>query len=66
MGGDHEAHNASGEMWWIEDGYWWHADFLRKQSRPYLRPATEEIVGSGRLKDIYVHEWEEAQLEATA
>jgi hypothetical protein len=61
LGGKHE-----GNMHWFEDGKWHKAKLLVKAERPYLKPSTEELIDSGRLTEIYVRQWEEAQVEATA
>jgi hypothetical protein len=63
MGGDHEAKNASGYMTWHEDGEWYQARILRKGPRPYLKPATEDVIDSGELLRIYADHWTRAQAE---
>lgn len=40
------------------------AEFVELMPRPYLEPATEAVVDSGRLTDIYVEYWT-AALEAS-
>lgn len=38
-------------------------EFELLEPRPYLRPATDDVVDSGRLTEIYVEQWTEAQME---
>lgn len=61
LGGPSEGH----PMRWLEDGIWHEADFRELPSRPYLKPATDLVVDSGHLEQIYVEKWTEAELEAT-
>lgn len=60
LGGIHEGH-----MHWTEDGQEHFATVLYKHGRPYLEPATTEVVDSGRLTRIYERHWAEAQAEVT-
>lgn len=66
MGGDHIAHNDTGEMWWREDGRWHRAAALEKLPRPYLKPAVNRTVESGDVSRIYYDHWRAAQEEVTA
>lgn len=66
MGGDHIAHNIFGEMWWREDGRWYHKPSIKKESRPYLSRATEELIDSGAITRTYYDHWLLAQEEVTA
>lgn len=61
LGGPSEGH----PMRWFEDGRWHAAYFRELPHRPYLKPATEDVVDSGLATEIYYEKWEEAQLEAT-
>jgi len=48
------------EMHWFEEGRWHRSEFVELPDRPYLRPATDDVIDSGRLFAIY----EEHQLIA--
>jgi hypothetical protein len=63
LGGGSSGHPF---MTWVEDGVFHKVRFRRLPERPYLKPATEEIVKSGKLRSIYVDKWAEAQREAAA
>jgi hypothetical protein len=65
LGGDHDAHNHTGQMWWLEDGTWYHKASIRKAPRPYLEPATDDAVHSGAVYDIYFAHWLIAQQSVT-
>lgn len=47
------------------EGRWWKRRFIELPARPYLEPATNEIVDSGRLWEIYAEHQLDAILEAT-
>jgi hypothetical protein len=66
LGGDHQEHNPSGYMKWVEDGKGYRAKFLQKQPRAYLRPATEDAIHSGDVSRFYYDHWLRAQQEVTA
>lgn len=60
---------------WMEGHPWmhWHQDgheyFSRGHSlpeRPYLKPATEEIIDDGTLTEIYYRHWADAQARVTS
>jgi hypothetical protein len=57
--------SSGNPMVWVEDGVPHKVRFRRLPERPYLKPATKEIIGSGKLRRIYVDKWAEAQREAT-
>ena len=65
LGGVHEEHNDTGYMTWLEDSRWHRAKVLKKEPRPYLKPATEAVVDSGLLEMIYADHWARA-IEAAA
>jgi hypothetical protein len=50
----------SGNMYWKEDGVKHFSKHHSLAPRPYLKPATETVVDSGRLREIYVEHWTEA------
>jgi hypothetical protein len=66
LGGEHAAHNPTGYMWWHSDGFTYHSAREVKTARPYLKPATDQAVESGELRDIYWRRWLVAQQMATA
>ena len=66
LGGTHQAHNATGQMWWHEDGHKYHAETIEKAGRPFLRPATDDAIRSGEIHDIYWRRWLVAQQAVTA
>jgi hypothetical protein len=59
MGGEQAGHD--GDMWWWQDGYWYHAESLTKAPRPYLKPATDDAIRSGDIYEIYWRHWLYAQ-----
>ena len=65
LGGEHSAHNSSGEMHWYEDGQWWHRAAIRKGPRPYLMPATEDKIHDGSVYQAYYDRWLIAQQSVT-
>jgi hypothetical protein len=61
LGGWREAHNPSGYMWW-PTGVW--SDRARANmmpAQPYLKPAAEEVEGSGEMERLYYEHWLKAQ-----
>lgn len=52
-------------MRWIEDGRVHYSRGHSLPKRPYLRPATDDVIRSGELTAIYYKHWAEAQAEAT-
>lgn len=65
LGGEHVAHNASGYMWWREDGIRHRASELGKLPRAYLKPATDDAIASGEITETYVRHWLVAQEAVT-
>lgn len=52
-------------MHFFLEGAWWDRTFIQLPERPYLAPATEDEIDSGRLYDIYAEHQLQAILEAT-
>lgn len=73
LGGTHHASTGPAaypggppQMWWREDGFWYHAGELEKGPRPYLKPATDDAIESGAVYDIYWRHWLVAQEAVTS
>lgn len=61
LGGMREAHNPTGLMWWPAAGGGWHTARANEMpSQPYLKPATDMVVGDGRAERIYADHWRKA------
>ena len=52
-------------MHWREDGRWHRARLVELPERPYLKPATDDVIDSGELLDIYYRHWADAQATVT-
>lgn len=61
LGGVHDAHNASGYMWWPTGVWSNHAAHQVKAAHPYMKPAYEAVVGGGSADRIYYDAWLRAQ-----
>jgi hypothetical protein len=61
LGGMRAAHNPSGYMWWPTGVWSHHAAANMMPSQPYLKPAAEEVVGSGDAERTYYEHWLKAQ-----
>jgi hypothetical protein len=59
LGGMRFAHNPSGRMWWEEGGSLHSAVANMMPSQPYLKPATEMVIG-GQAEKIYEDHWRRA------
>lgn len=60
LGGMREAHNASGRMWWHDGGSWHSAVANMMPSQPYMKPAVDIVISSGRAARIYEDHWRKA------
>jgi hypothetical protein len=60
LGGMRYAHNPSGRMWWHDGGSWHSAAANMMPSQPYLKPAVDLAVSSGRAERIYADHWRRA------
>lgn len=47
-------------MHWFEDGAWHRSREHSLPDRPYLRPATEELIDDGTVEDAYYRHWADA------
>jgi hypothetical protein len=57
----------TGNFWmhWKEDGAWYRRHIVKLLDRPYLAPATADVIDSGELHAIYEAHQLEAIMEAT-
>jgi hypothetical protein len=62
LGGPMEGHPY---MRWREDGKTYYSRRHSLPPRPYLKPATEEIIDEGTLTEIYYRHWADAQAKVT-
>lgn len=64
LGSDDEAIRAK-YMRWVENGKTYYKKARELPERPYLKPATEDVIASGELHDIYVRNVEIAIASVT-
>lgn len=52
-------------MRYVEDGRVHYRAYVELPERPYLKPATDQVVEDGELTDIYYRAWADAQAKVT-